>query len=73
MAFLRPLYSSGIRVLSLFSGIRGAEVALHKLGIFLKVVVSVEIDNVARMVVKSWWKTTQQKGVPIHDFHVTST
>ncbi|CAM6092876.1 unnamed protein product [Calypogeia fissa] len=68
LSVLRPIYRNGIRVLSLFSGIGGAEVALHKLGIFLKLVVSVEIDDKARMVVDSWWKTTNQKGTLIHTF-----
>ncbi|KAL3688233.1 hypothetical protein R1sor_014542 [Riccia sorocarpa] len=48
LSVLRSRYPQGMKVLSLFSGIGGAEVALHKLGIFLKVVVSIEIDDKAR-------------------------
>ncbi|KAE8672436.1 DNA (cytosine-5)-methyltransferase DRM1 [Hibiscus syriacus] len=41
-SILRDMFPGGINVLSLFSGIGGAEVALYRLGIPLKVVVSVE-------------------------------
>lgn len=56
------MYPSGMNVLSLFSGIGGAEVALHKLGITLKNVVSIEISDVNRTVLHSWWEQTGQKG-----------
>jgi len=39
------MFPNGINLLSLFSGIGGAEVALHRLGIPLKNVVSVEISE----------------------------
>ncbi|KAI4339542.1 hypothetical protein MLD38_024474 [Melastoma candidum] len=45
LSVLKELYPKGINVLSLFSGIGGAEVALHRLGIPLKNVVSVEISE----------------------------
>jgi site-specific DNA-cytosine methylase len=48
-----------MNVLSLFSGIGGAEVALHRLGIRMKTVVSVEISEVNRFVLRSWWDQTQ--------------
>lgn len=48
--------------MSLFSGIGGAEVALYKLGIPLKTVVSVEKSEVNRNVVRSWWEQTNQQG-----------
>ncbi|BBM96743.1 protein MpDRMa [Marchantia polymorpha subsp. ruderalis] len=67
LSVLKARYPQGMRVLSLFSGIGGAEVALHKLGIILKVVVSIEIDEKARSVLDSWWKSTDQKGHLIHD------
>lgn len=63
---LRDLFPCGINVLSLFSGIGGAEVALHRLKIPLKNVVSVEISEVNRNIVKSWWEQTNQKGTLIH-------
>ncbi|KAL3688232.1 hypothetical protein R1sor_014541 [Riccia sorocarpa] len=68
LSVLRSRYPQGMKVLSLFSGIGGAEVALHKLGIFLKVVVSIEIDEKARSVLESWWKTSNQKGYLMHEY-----
>lgn len=56
------MYPNGINILSLFSGIGGAEVALHKLGIHLKNVVSVEISDMNRQILRSWWQQTGQKG-----------
>jgi site-specific DNA-cytosine methylase len=49
-------------VLSLISGIGGGEVALHKLGLFSKALVVVEIDAKLRAVIWSWWKKTLEKG-----------
>lgn len=65
LSVLRRLYPKGINVLSLFSGIGGAEVALHRLGIPLKTVVSVEISEVNRNIVRCWWEQTNQKGILI--------
>lgn len=56
------MYPGGINLLSLFTGIGGAEVALHRLGIPLKNVVSVEISEVNRNIVRSWWEQTNQRG-----------
>lgn len=56
------MYPNGINLLSLFSGIGGAEVALHRLGIPLNNVVSVEISEVNRNILRSWWEQTNQKG-----------
>lgn len=53
LSVLKALFPAGIRVLSLFSGIGGAEVALHRLGIHLKVVVSAEISKVNRDIPRS--------------------
>ena len=66
LSVLKEIFPGGIKVLSLFSGIGGAEVAMHRLGIPLKVVVSVELSEVSRNVVRSWWEQTMQKGVLIH-------
>ncbi|XP_022873698.1 DNA (cytosine-5)-methyltransferase DRM2-like [Olea europaea var. sylvestris] len=63
---LKNLFLGGINVLSLFTGIGGAEVALHRLGIPLKNVVSVEMSKTCRIVVQSWWEETNQKGKLIH-------
>ncbi|GLT33247.1 hypothetical protein SLA2020_078510 [Shorea laevis] len=66
LSVLKDMYPQGISVLSLFSGIGGAEVALHRLGIPLKNVVSVEISEVNRNILSSWWEQTNQKGTLIH-------
>ncbi|BFI28147.1 protein MpDRMb [Marchantia polymorpha subsp. ruderalis] len=62
LSVLKNLFPGGISVLSLFSGIGGAEVALHKLGIKLNVVVCVEIDPIVRRVIEHWWQITHQTG-----------
>ncbi|KAH7281657.1 hypothetical protein KP509_36G057000 [Ceratopteris richardii] len=66
MTALRSLYHHGIKVLSLFSGIGGAEVALHRAGIPLKVVVAVEGNSRRNEVLESWWKRTGQTGRLVH-------
>ncbi|XP_045812514.1 DNA (cytosine-5)-methyltransferase DRM2 isoform X2 [Trifolium pratense] len=62
LSVLKEMYPDGVNLLSLFSGIGGAEVALHRLGIPLKTVVSVEKSEVNRNIVRSWWEQTNQKG-----------
>ncbi|KAL2500064.1 DNA (cytosine-5)-methyltransferase DRM2 [Abeliophyllum distichum] len=62
LSVLKDMFPSGINMLSLFSGIGGAEVALHRLGIKLKNVVSVEKSKVNRDIVRSWWEQTNQTG-----------
>lgn len=59
LSALRDMFPHGMNVLSLFSGIGGAEVALHRLGIRMKTVVSVEISEVNRFVLRTWWNQTQ--------------
>ncbi|XP_017234023.1 DNA (cytosine-5)-methyltransferase DRM2 isoform X1 [Daucus carota subsp. sativus] len=70
LSVLKKLFPNGIKVLSLFSGIGGAEVALHKLGIPLKFVVSVESSETCRNILQSWWEQSNQKGKLIHIFDV---
>jgi site-specific DNA-cytosine methylase len=53
------MFPDGMNVLSLFTGIRGAEIALHKLSIHMKMVVSVEISQASRNIFRSWWDETQ--------------
>ena len=65
LSVLKDMFPNGITVLSLFSGIGGAEVALHRLGIRLKAVVSVELSEINRNVVRSWWEQTNQTGTLI--------
>ncbi|GJM95837.1 hypothetical protein PR202_ga12616 [Eleusine coracana subsp. coracana] len=55
LSVLKELFPHGINVLSLFSGIGGAEVALHKLGIRMKTVLSIEKSKVNRTVLRNWW------------------
>lgn len=59
LSVLKDMFPNGINVLSLFSGIGGAEVALHRLGIRMKTVVSVEKSKVNRTILKTWWDQTQ--------------
>ncbi|KAM3262878.1 hypothetical protein ACQJBY_053176 [Aegilops geniculata] len=59
LSVLRRMFPNGVRVLSLFTGIGGGEVALHKLGIHMRVVVSVEIGEASKKIFKSWWDQTQ--------------
>ncbi|CAL4956331.1 unnamed protein product [Urochloa decumbens] len=59
LSVLRDIFPNGMNVLSLFSGIGGAEVALYRLGIRMKTVVSVEKSEVCRTVLKTWWEQTQ--------------
>ncbi|KAL6008696.1 DNA (cytosine-5-)-methyltransferase [Asimina triloba] len=60
---LKEIYPDGVKVLCLFSGIGGAGVALHKLGIHLKCVVSVEASRVNQEIQKKWWQDTRQSGI----------
>ncbi|KAE8801042.1 DNA (cytosine-5)-methyltransferase DRM2 [Hordeum vulgare] len=60
LSVLRNMFPDGINVLSLFTGIGGGEVALHRLGIHMRRVISVEISEVNRRILRScWWKQTQ--------------
>ncbi|XP_020255655.1 DNA (cytosine-5)-methyltransferase DRM2-like isoform X1 [Asparagus officinalis] len=65
LSVLKEMFPDGITVLSIFSGIGGAEVALYRLGIRLKTVVSVEASEINRNVLRSWWDQTNQKGTLI--------
>lgn len=59
LSVLRDIFPHGMNVLSLFSGIGGGEVALHRLGIRMNTVVSVEKSEVNRAILKGWWDSTQ--------------
>ncbi|CAA7033152.1 unnamed protein product [Microthlaspi erraticum] len=71
LSVLKVLFPNGINVLSLFTGIGGGEVALHRLGIPMKVVVSVEISRVNRNILRSFWEQTNQEGTLIEITDVT--
>lgn len=62
LSVLKPFYPDGLNVLSLFSGIGGAEVALYRIGIHLKCVVAVETCPKNRFILRSWWRKTSQTG-----------
>uniref|UniRef100_A0A166E8R2 DNA (cytosine-5-)-methyltransferase n=2 Tax=Daucus carota subsp. sativus TaxID=79200 RepID=A0A166E8R2_DAUCS len=66
LSVLKNLFPGGIKVLSLFSGIGGAEVALHRLNIPMKLVVSVEISENCQRILQSWWEKSKQQGQLIH-------
>lgn len=62
LSVLKSLYPGGLTFLSIFSGIGGAEIALHRLGIRLRGVVSVETSEMKRRILKRWWQSTGQTG-----------
>ncbi|CAA7015576.1 unnamed protein product [Microthlaspi erraticum] len=62
LSVLKSMFPQGLTVLSLFSGIGGVEIALNRLGIHLKGVVSVEHCELSRKIVKRWWQTSGQTG-----------
>ncbi|RRT53036.1 hypothetical protein B296_00034922 [Ensete ventricosum] len=62
LSVLKSMFPDGIRVLSVYSGTGGAEVALHRLGIHLKCVISVEPSNINRRIIRRWWQYTGQSG-----------
>jgi hypothetical protein len=65
LSVLKRMFVNGVTVLSLFTGIGGAEVALHRLGIKIRAVVSVEKSEVNRRILKTWWDQTEQQGTLI--------
>ncbi|KAI3990186.1 hypothetical protein MKX01_029164 [Papaver californicum] len=62
LSALKKIYPNGLNMLSIYSGIGGAEVALHRLGVHLKCVVSVEDSETNRRILKRWWDSTRQTG-----------
>lgn len=62
LSVLRGLFPDGVAVLSFFDGLGGAQVALHRLGIRLKGVVSVEPSEAKRRIAKKWWENSAQAG-----------
>lgn len=59
---LKSRFPEGLTVLSIHSGLGGVEIALHRLGIQLKLVVSVEPSETLRRIVKQWWETSGVSG-----------
>ncbi|XVE65470.1 hypothetical protein DITRI_Ditri08aG0002400 [Diplodiscus trichospermus] len=62
LSVLKSMYPGGLTMLSVYSGIGGAVVALHRLGIRLKGVVSVETCEARRRILRNWWQSTGQTG-----------
>ncbi|XP_043708704.1 probable inactive DNA (cytosine-5)-methyltransferase DRM3 isoform X1 [Telopea speciosissima] len=75
ISVLKWIFPNGLTMLSIYSGIGGAEVALHRLGVRLKGVVSVESSATNRKILKRWWHNTGQTGklVQIEDIHRMTT
>lgn len=67
LSVLRDMYLSGIRVLSICSGIGGAEVALHRLGIKMNAVLSIEASPINNAILRRWWDQMGQEGA-LHEF-----
>ncbi|KAK7348006.1 hypothetical protein VNO80_22554 [Phaseolus coccineus] len=62
LSVLKPIFRRGLTMLSLFSGIGGAEIALHRLDIKIKAVVSVETSAQKRKILERWWRQSGQTG-----------
>ncbi|XP_057993235.1 probable inactive DNA (cytosine-5)-methyltransferase DRM3 isoform X1 [Hevea brasiliensis] len=62
LSVLKSMFPDGITMLSVFSGIGGAEVAIHRLGIHMKGVVSVETSETKREMLRRWWHSSGQTG-----------
>ncbi|CAJ1940745.1 unnamed protein product [Sphenostylis stenocarpa] len=62
LSVLKPIFPRGLTMLSLFSGIGGAEIALHRLDIKIKAVVSVETSAPNRKILERWWRQSGQTG-----------
>lgn len=62
LSVLKSMFPEGLTMLSLFTGIGGAEVALHRLNIQLKAVVSVEKCETNKKILRRWWENSGQTG-----------
>ncbi|KAL2338905.1 hypothetical protein Fmac_013351 [Flemingia macrophylla] len=62
LSVLKPIFPHGLTILSLFSGLGGAEIALHRLDIKIKAVVSVETSDEKRKILERWWRHSGQTG-----------
>ncbi|MCL7043008.1 hypothetical protein MKW94_013358 [Papaver nudicaule] len=65
LSVLKELFPSGISVLSIFPGLGGAAIALYRLGVPLKLVVTVENVESNRRIFRNWWDSTEQRGMLI--------
>ncbi|KAL7619069.1 probable inactive DNA (cytosine-5)-methyltransferase DRM3 [Lactuca sativa] len=62
LSVLKSMFPEGLTVLSIYSGVGGAEIALNRLGIRLKAVVSIEPSEIKRKILKQWWENSDQIG-----------
>lgn len=62
LSVLKSMYPAGLTMLTIFSGIGGAEIAVQRLDIRLKAVVSVESSELKRRILNRWWEKTGQTG-----------
>ncbi|XP_029129729.1 probable inactive DNA (cytosine-5)-methyltransferase DRM3 isoform X1 [Cajanus cajan] len=62
LSVLKPIFPHGLTMLSLFSGLGGAEIALHRLDIKIKAVVSIETSDAKRKILDRWWRHSGQSG-----------
>lgn len=75
LSVLKSLFPGGLTLLSIYSGVGGAEITLHRLGIHLKSVVSIEPSETKRKILKQWWNNSGQTGelVQIEDIQKLSS
>ncbi|XP_017222058.1 probable inactive DNA (cytosine-5)-methyltransferase DRM3 [Daucus carota subsp. sativus] len=59
---LKSRFPQGLTVLSIYSGIGGSEISLHRLGIHMRAVVSIEHCERNRRILKRWWNSSGQRG-----------
>lgn len=62
LSVLKSMFPEGLTVLSIYSGVGGAEITLNRLGIRLKAVVSIEPSETKRKILKQWWENSDQIG-----------
>lgn len=75
LSVLKSLFPEGLTLLSIYSGVGGAEITLDRLGIRLKGVVAVETCETKRKILKQWWSNSGQSGdlVQIEDIQKLSS
>nr|XP_043615101.1 probable inactive DNA (cytosine-5)-methyltransferase DRM3 [Erigeron canadensis] len=62
LSVLKSMFPEGLTVLSIYSGVGGAEITLNRLGIRLKAVVSIEPSETKRKILRDWWDNSDQAG-----------
>ncbi|KAK1428981.1 hypothetical protein QVD17_17822 [Tagetes erecta] len=62
LSVLKSMFTEGLSVLSIYSGVGGAEITLNRLGIRLKAVVSIEPSEMKRKILWRWRDKSDQTG-----------